>query len=105
MKKYETGLAPRKISMIDGPTRLGSEYTSPEIQFPNERLAISRRWTGEPVSFRFGHRRSTKNKLTTTTARRGRTYAAKRRLAHAPTTANNTRICTAPAAMARVPRH
>src|SRR5256885_4963632 len=42
MKKYETGLAPRKISMIDGPSRLGSEYTSPEIQFSKERFAISR---------------------------------------------------------------
>src|SRR2546427_10368027 len=101
MKKYETGLAPRKISMIDGPSRLGSEYTSPEIQFPKERFAISRRWTGEPVSFRFGHRRSTKNKLTTTTARSGRTYAAKRPLAPAPTTAHNPTIFMTPKSIER----
>src|SRR2546422_7007264 len=105
MKKYETGLAPRKISMIDGPTRLGIEYASPEIQFPTERWATSRKRTGAPASFRSGQRRSTKNKLTRTTASSGRTYAAKRPLAPAPTMATRTTILTTPNAMARVARN
>src|SRR2546421_13099621 len=96
MKKYDTGLAPRKISMIDGPNRLGSEYTSPETQFPKERFAISRRWTGEPVSFRFGHKRSTKNKLNTTTAGNRRKPTATSALAPEATTATHTRILMTP---------
>src|SRR5467141_90662 len=105
MKKYETGLAPRKISMIEGPRRLGIEYTSPEIQFPTERFATSRKRTGVPFSFRSGHKRSTKNRLATTTARSGKTYAEKRPLAPAPAIANNTTILTTPKAIARVPRN
>src|SRR6266487_2256282 len=39
MKKYDTGLGPTKISMSEGPRRLGREYASPEIQLPQERYA------------------------------------------------------------------
>src|SRR6266568_952009 len=86
MKKYDTGLGPTKISMSEGPRRLGREYASPEIQLPKERDATSRNRWGTPSSLRTGQTRRTIRKLTTVTTSRGSVYAPNR-----PTTAASTR--------------
>src|SRR2546422_10268788 len=105
MKKYATGLAPTKISIIEGPRRLGSEYARPEIQLPNESEATSRNRWGAPLSFRTGHTRRTREKLTSGTANKGSGYAPNRPTPGASTRARRRGSFTKPSATAPYARH
>src|SRR2546428_4379948 len=105
MKKYATGLAPTKISMIEGPRRLGSEQVKPSIQFPNESEERSRMRVGMPFSFRAGHTRHTRKRLTTVMARRGSVYDPKRPTTPAAATVNRSAIFARPYATARYARY
>src|SRR2546428_8754652 len=105
MKKYATGLAPTKISMIEGPRRLGSEQVKPSIQFPNESEERSRIRVGIPFSFRAGHTRHTRKRLTTVMACRGRVYDPKRPTTPAAATVNRSAIFARPYATARYARY
>src|SRR2546428_5424808 len=105
MKKYATGLAPTKISMIEGPRRLGSEQVKPSIQFPNESEERSRMRVGMPFSFRAGHTRHTRKRLTTVMANRGSVYDPKRPTTPAAATVNRRAIFARPYATARYARY
>src|SRR5207245_10539127 len=97
--------APTKISMIVGPGLLGSEYGKPWIQLPIDSEESSRIRVGRPFSFRAGHTRHTRKRLTTVMASRGRVYDPKRPTTPAAATANSRTIFARPYATARCARH
>src|SRR2546422_4429974 len=91
--------------MIEGPRRLGSEYVKPWIQLPNESEESSRMRVGMPFSFRAGHTRHTRKRLTTVIANRGRVYDPKRPTTPAAATVNRRAIFARPYATARYARY
>src|SRR3989475_7097959 len=91
--------------MIEGPRRLGSEYVKPWIQLPNESEESSRIRVGMPFSFRAGHTRHTRKRLTTVIANRGRVYDPKRPTTPAAATVNRRAIFARPYATARYARY
>src|SRR5207245_1273974 len=97
--------APTKISMIEGPSLLGSEYVKPWIQLPIDSEESSRIRVGMPFSFRAGHTRHTRKRLTTVMASRGRVYDPKRPTTPAAATVNRMAIFARPYATARYARY
>src|SRR2546425_4119119 len=91
--------------MIEGPRRLGSGLVKPWIQLPNESEERSRRRVGIPFSFRAGHTRHTRKRLTTVMASRGRVYDPKRPTTPAAATVNTSAIFARPYATARYARY
>src|SRR5437879_11800193 len=91
--------------MIEGPRRLGSEYVKPWIQLPIDSEESSRIRVGMPFSFRAGHTRHTRKRLTTVLASRGRVYDPKRPTTPAAATVNRSAIFARPYATARYARY
>src|SRR5438132_2517963 len=91
--------------MIEGPSLLGSEYVKPWIQLPIDSEESSRIRVGMPFSFRTGHTRHTRKRLTTVMASRGSVYAPKRPTTPAAATVNTSAIFARPYATARYARY
>src|SRR3989449_676137 len=91
--------------MIEGPSLLGSEYVKPWIQLPIDSEESSRIRVGMPFSFRAGHTRHTRKRLTTVMASRGRVYDPKRPTTPAAATENSRTIFARPYATARYARY